>query len=72
MYWSKTHLECYNFFQLYEDYFANTGAKGQNQIPFAATFFKDTALFCWQQYQQKVEEETDIPITWEEFKAFLC
>ena len=29
-------------------------------------------MFCWQQYQQKVEDEIDIPITWEEFKDFFC
>ena len=27
VYWGKTHLECYNFFQQYEDHFATTGAK---------------------------------------------
>ena len=28
VYWGKTHLECYNFFQQCEDYFATAGVKG--------------------------------------------
>ena len=50
IYWSKTHLECYNFFQQCEDHFATAGTTGSNRVPFAATFLKDTALFRWQQY----------------------
>ena len=72
IYWSKIHLECYNFFQQSGNHFAIAGAKSQNRMLFAATFLKNTALFCWQQYQQKVEDETDIFITWEKFKAFFC
>ena len=44
---------------------------GPNQVLFAATFFKDTSLFRWQQYQRKVKEKKNVFITWEEFKAFL-
>ena len=51
---------------------ATTGAKGQNRVLFATTFLKNTSLFTWQQYQRKLENETEISITWEEFKAFLC
>ena len=40
-------------------------------MPFVTTFFKDTALFCWQQYKQKVADEIDVLITWEKLKAFL-
>ena len=47
VYWGKTHLKCYNFFQQCEDHFATVGAKGQNQLLFIANFLKDTALFCW-------------------------
>ena len=71
IYRGKTYLECYNFFQQCEDHFAITGTTGSNRVPFAATFLKDTALFCWQQHQRKVEDQTNIPISWEEFKAFL-
>ena len=48
------------------------GAKSLNWVPFAFIFLKDTALFCWQQHQRKMENKTDISITWKEFKAFLC
>ena len=50
IYWGKTHLKCYNFFQQCKDHFATTGVTGLNQVLFAATFLKDTALFQWQQY----------------------
>ena len=71
IYRNKTHLECYNFFQQCEDYFATASAMGSNRVPFAATFLKDTALFRWQQHQRKVEDQTNTPISWEGFKAFL-
>ena len=71
IYQGKTHLECYNFFQQYENHFATAGATGSNQVPFAATFLQNTALFRWQQYQHKVEDQTNVPISWEGFKAFL-
>ena len=38
VYCSKFHIECYNFCQQCEDYFATAGAKGSNHI-FFATFF---------------------------------
>ena len=38
LYCGKTHIECYNFCQQYEDHFATAGAKGHNWVPFAATF----------------------------------
>ena len=63
IYWGKTHLECYNFFQKCEDHFATAGATGSNQVPFAATFLKDTALFRWQEYQRKVEDQTNVPLS---------
>ena len=44
---------------------------GSNQVPFAATFLKDTALFRWQQHQCKVEDQTNVSISWEGFKAFF-
>ena len=45
IYWGKTHVECYNFFQQCKDHFTTAGATGQNGVPFAATFLKNTALF---------------------------
>ena len=71
IYWGKMHLECYNFFQQCEDHFATAGTMGSNRVPFAATFLKDTVPFRWQQHQRKVEDQTNISISWEGFKAFL-
>ena len=45
IYQGKTFLECYNFFQQCKDHFATSGATSLNQVPFAANFLKDTALF---------------------------
>ena len=45
IYQSKTHLECYNFFQKCTYHFATAGAMGPNRVPFAATFLKNTAPF---------------------------
>ena len=72
IYWGKTHLKCYNFFQKCKDHFATTGATGLNRVLFVATFLKNTALFWWQQHQHKIEDQTNIPISWERFKAFFC
>ena len=71
IYWDKTHLEYYNFFQQCKDHFATAGATCSNRVPFAATFLKDTALFRWQQHQRKVEDQTNTLISWEGFKAFF-
>ena len=63
LYRSKTHMEYYNFWRKCENYFATTGAMGLNCIPFAATFLKDQALFCGQQYQRKLANKTNVSIT---------
>ena len=63
IYWGKTHLECYNFFQQCKDHFATASATGPNRVPFAATFLKDTALFRWQQHQCKIEDQTNVFIS---------
>ena len=72
IYQGKTHLECYNFFKQCKDHFATAGATGSNQVPFAATFLKDTVFFCWHQHQRKVEDQTNVFISWEGFKAIFC
>ena len=63
IYWGKTYLDCYNFFQKCEDHFATAGATDSNRVPFAAIFLKDTALFQWQQHQHKVEDQTNVFIS---------
>ncbi len=64
-------MECYNFCQQCEDHFANCGATGPNQIPFAAFFLRDGINFFWQQYKRKLEAESSFPISWDKFKMFL-
>ena len=72
LYRGKTHMECYNFIQQWEDYFATAGAKKPNRVLFVATSFWEQALFRWQQHKAKNAGETDVPLIWVEFKAFLC
>ena len=71
IYCGKSHIECYNFCQQCEDYFATAGAKGPNCILFATSFLRDRINFRWQQYKWKHEAESTVPITWKEFKTFL-
>ena len=63
IYWGKTHLECYDFFQQCKDHFATAGATGLNRVQFPAMFLKDTALFRWQQYQRKIKDQTNVSIS---------
>ena len=72
MYYGKTYLKYYNFFQQCRNYFAIASTKSQNKISFAVIFINNIALFCWKKYQRKVKDETDVSITWKEFKAFFC
>ena len=72
VYCGKSHMKCYKFCQQCEDHFAIAGAKGPNRIPFAASFLWNRINFRWQQYKRKHEAQSTVPITWEEFKIFLC
>ncbi len=71
VYRGRSHMECYNFCQQCEDHFATCGATGPNRIPFAASFLRDQINFRWQQHKQKLEAARSVPISWDEFKAFL-
>ena len=71
VYRSRFHMECYNFSQQCKDYFATCGATGPNRIPFAASFLQNRINFYWQQHKRKVEGVSSVPISWDEFKAFL-
>ncbi len=64
-------MECYNFCQQCEDHFATCRDTGPNRILFAASFLWDQINFRWQQYKRKLEAESLVPISWDEFKAFL-
>ena len=71
VYCGKSHIECYNFCQQFEDHFATARTKGSNRIFFAVFFLRDRINFRWQQYKKKHEAESTVPITWKEFKTFL-
>ena len=71
VYRGKSHMDCYNFCQQCEDYFATAGATGPTRIPFAASFLRDRISFRWQQYKRRHDAKTPVPVTWDEFKAFL-
>ena len=72
IYWDKTHLEFYNFFQQCKDHFAIADATGPNRVLFAALILKETALFRWQQHPRKIKTQTNVFISWGGFKAFFC
>ena len=71
VYRGKSHMDCYNFFQQYEDYFATAGAMGPTRILFVTSFFQDRISFRWQQYKWKRNADSSVPVTWDEFKVFL-
>ena len=48
VYCGKSHMDCYNFCQQCEDYFATAGATGPTRIPFAMSFLRDRISFRWQ------------------------
>lgn len=45
LYYGKFHMECYNFCQQCEDYFATSGAMGHKRVLFAAIFVQNRASF---------------------------
>ena len=45
VYCRKPHIDCYNFCQQCEDYFATVEAIGPTQIPFITSFFRDRISF---------------------------
>ena len=71
VYRGKSHIDCYNFCQQYEDYFATAGATGPTWILFAASFLRNRISFRWQKYKRRYDAKTLVPVIWDEFKAFL-
>ena len=71
VYRGKSHIDCYNFCQEYENYFATAEATKSIRIRFATSFFCDRINFRWQQYKRKHDTDTSIPVMWDKFKAFL-
>ena len=62
MYYKKSYMDCYHFYQQCKDHFKTAGTTGANQTPFAAFFLCGSI---------NVRYEELTPITWTEFKAFL-
>ena len=71
VYRGNSHMECYNFCQQCEDYFATAGARRAKQISFATSFFQNQISFHWQQYKWKQDVDSTASVTWDELKAFL-
>ena len=71
IYHGRSHMDCYNFCQQCEDYFATARATGPTRIFFAASFLRDRISFRWQRYKWRYDAETPVPVTWNKFKAFL-
>ena len=72
LYYSKTHIECYNFCQQCKDHFTIARARGHNQVLFVAIFLQDQDLFQCQQHKRKLDDEIVDPITWNNFNTFFC
>ena len=62
-------MECYHFYQQYEDYFETSGASEMNCTPFVALFLHGSINIKCAQYKRCHKRAT--LITWSEFKAFL-
>lgn len=73
LYSGKSRLDCHRFIQQCENHFDAAGATGKNRTYFAATFLRDRMSLLWGQYKKRhaLEKGPDVPIPWEEFKAFL-
>ena len=63
VYCGKSHMDCYNFCQQCEDYFATAGATGPTRILFAASFLRDRISFHWQQYKRRHDADISVPVT---------
>ena len=46
LYYRKFYMDCYQFFQQYEDHFKTASATGPNYISFVALFFRGPINFC--------------------------
>ena len=47
IYFRKTHMDYYHFFQQYKDYFETAGAIGSNCTPFTVSFLCGKINFWW-------------------------
>lgn len=66
LYFGKSHMECYHFYQQCEDHFDTAGATGTNRIPFAASFLRGRISFRWHQHKRRNQAKG--PLSWVKFK----
>ena len=64
-------MDCYNFCQQCENYFATAGTAGTYKISCAISFLRNRINFCWQEYKQKLDAYSTIPVKWDKFKVFF-
>ena len=70
VYYRKLHIDCYYFYQQYEDNFETSWATGTKQTPFAASFLCKNISIRWTQFKRRRGKKI-APITYTEFKALL-
>ncbi len=71
LYYGNSHMECYYFCQQCEDHFEVARSLDHKRVLFAVGFLKDRILNWWQQHKTRMQRNRRVPITWNEFKAFL-
>lgn len=70
-YTGKPHIECYNFIQLYKDYFTISGDKSHNRVLFVMGYLKNRVINKYHQQKRKVVVENSVSIICNKFKIFL-
>ena len=63
LYRGNSHMDCYNFCQQCQDYFATAGATEPTRILFTASFLRDRISFRLQKYKRRYDAETPVPVT---------
>ncbi len=71
LYYSHLHIECYYFYQQYEDYYRVAELLGHKRILLTVGFLKDCILNQWQQHKTRMQCNQLVSMTWDKFKAFL-
>ena len=70
VYYGKLHMDCYHFYQQYEDHFEISWATMTKRTPFVASFLCRNISIRWTQFKCGQGGEV-ASIIWVEFKAFL-
>lgn len=70
LYYGKSHMECYHFWQQWEDHFNIASATCLNRRPFASSFLWGRISFCWHQYKRRNQGEGGTLLSWPAFQLF--